>query len=661
MNATLSPSPQTLGMMTAHDGGSPMGGRLRDRSPNSSVVMTTVITRPSSRGLPEDKSVQSNSDSDQLINQDQHSDVIIEHNGVHGVPVIQQMHTVTDSMTSELKSHSSASEQQIRQPAVELQSLGDHQRTVLTAVSSAQYPEPFPAVYHTPQYVTGIVDPSSFVHIPAIQDSIQYQQHVIPPHFVEQQQIQHQHQQPIHLSQELPPPPIGYPPGIMQSNNNSSANRTAAFYQRQLYPQASQDARPIKLEQGGTSTPQTSYPYVAQPGFPGPPQYAIPLQGTSGGYGYGAHAQLPNAHNMNPNAQESYGAGYAPYYNAQGGYYPTNPASAVISSPMTYQLQEPPPEHVVTSESLKYTVDDLDRRKSGSGNKNRPKSSKSSNRANSSSPTPDTQLERVFVWDLDETIIIFHSLLTSSFAHRYNKDATLSCSLGLRMEELIFNLADTHLFFNDLEECDQVHIDDISSDDNGQDLTNYNFGTDGFRATSGGVCVAGGVRGGVDWMRKLAFRYRRIKEIYERYANNVGSLLAPHDRETWLQIRQDLETVTDSWLTLAMKSLNIINQRPNCINVLATTTQLVPALAKLMLYGLGGVFNIENIYSATKIGKESCFERIIQRFGRNVTYVAVGDGRDEEQAAKVHNMPFWRISTHSDLMALHHAMEQEYL
>merc|ERR1719221_2195636 len=97
--------------------------------------------------------------------------------------------------------------------------------------------------------------------------------------------------------------------------------------------------------------------------------------------------------------------------------------------------------------------------------------------------------------------------------------------LGLRMEELIFNLADNHLFFNDLEECDQVHIDDVSSDDNGQDLSTYNFGTDGFRSTSGNVCMATGVRGGVDWMRKLAFRYRRIKEIYERYSGNVQPLL----------------------------------------------------------------------------------------------------------------------------------------
>ena len=50
------------------------------------------------------------------------------------------------------------------------------------------------------------------------------------------------------------------------------------------------------------------------------------------------------------------------------------------------------------------------------------------------------------------------------------KDAQAAMALGLRVEEIIFNLADAHLFFNDLEECDQVHIDDVSSDDNGQDL-----------------------------------------------------------------------------------------------------------------------------------------------------------------------------------------------
>ncbi|KER26021.1 hypothetical protein T265_06656 [Opisthorchis viverrini] len=58
---------------------------------------------------------------------------------------------------------------------------------------------------------------------------------------------------------------------------------------------------------------------------------------------------------------------------------------------------------------------------------------------------------RVFVWDLDETLIIFHTLLTGYYAHRYGKDPTLAGAYGLRMEELIYNLADTHFFFNELE------------------------------------------------------------------------------------------------------------------------------------------------------------------------------------------------------------------
>ncbi|XP_062622302.1 eyes absent homolog 1-like isoform X5 [Saccostrea cucullata] len=279
------------------------------------------------------------------------------------------------------------------------------------------------------------------------------------------------------------------------------------------------------------------------------------------------------------------------------------------------------------------------------------------------SPGPESDLERVFVWDLDETIIIFHSLLTGTYAQRYGKEYHSSVSLGVRMEEMIFNLADSHLFFNDLEECDQVHIDDVSSDDNGQDLGSYNYATDGFKAatSNANLCLATGVKGGADWMRKLAFRYRRIKEIVNGYRNNVGGLIGPQKRDQWLQLRQEIESVTDNWLTLALKSLQIINSRPNCVNVLVTTTQLVPALAKVLLYGLGGVFSIENVYSATKIGKDSCFDRIVARFGRKCTYVVVGDGRDEEQAAKQLNWPFWRVCNHSDLVALHHALDLNYL
>ncbi|XP_074832758.1 protein phosphatase EYA3 isoform X7 [Carettochelys insculpta] len=279
------------------------------------------------------------------------------------------------------------------------------------------------------------------------------------------------------------------------------------------------------------------------------------------------------------------------------------------------------------------------------------------------SSTQDSELERVFLWDLDETIIIFHSLLTGSYAQKYGKDPTLVIGSGLTMEEMIFEVADTHLFFNDLEECDQVHIEDVASDDNGQDLSNYSFSTDGFSSSGSNAnhSSAVGVQGGVDWMRKLAFRYRRVREIYDKHKSNVGGLLSPQKREALQRLRADIEVLTDSWLGTALKSLLLIQSRKNCVNVLITTTQLVPALAKVLLYGLGEVFPIENIYSATKIGKESCFERIVSRFGKKVTYVVIGDGRDEEIAAKQHNMPFWRITNHADLVSLHQALELDFL
>ncbi|XP_039916822.1 eyes absent homolog 1 isoform X2 [Hirundo rustica] len=418
---------------------------------------------------------------------------------------------------------------------------------------------------------------------------------------------------------------------------------------------------------------------------PGQAPYSYQMQGssftTSSGI-YAGNNSLTNSTGFNNSQQEypsypSFGQGqYAQYYNSSP--YPShymtnsNTSPTTPSTNATYQLQEPPSgitSQAVTDPAAEYSTihspstpikdSDSDRLRRSSDGKSRGRG----RRNNNPSPPPDSDLERVFIWDLDETIIIFHSLLTGSYANRYGRDPPTSVSLGLRMEEMIFNLADTHLFFNDLEECDQVHIDDVSSDDNGQDLSTYNFGTDGFpaAATSANLCLATGVRGGVDWMRKLAFRYRRVKEIYNTYKNNVGGLLGPAKREAWLQLRAEIEALTDSWLTLALKALTLIHSRTNCVNILVTTTQLIPALAKVLLYGLGVVFPIENIYSATKIGKESCFERIIQRFGRKVVYVVIGDGVEEEQGAKKHAMPFWRISSHSDLMALHHALELEYL
>lgn len=453
----------------------------------------------------------------------------------------------------------------------------------------------------------------------------------------------------------------------MQAYSQNAAAQFGAFYNsptaQSYLPQyqPSADIKAIKMNpQLNSAYPGFTTTNFAQPGQTGFPYGGGTFSGTSN------NTTSSSAYSAQQQAIDSYYSQYpnvAPNAYYQYPYVPTTHSGTSTAVPtnnsQTYVLDLPPA--TLGDSGGQYTVPTspsppLDRSRQ-KGGKNR------QGRRQNPSPSPESDLERVFIWDLDETIIIFHSLLTGSYAQRYGKDPQASINLGLRMEEMIFSLADTHLFFNDLEECDQVHIDDVSSDDNGQDLSTYNFAADGFRqaATNANLCLATGVRGGVDWMRKLAFRYRRIKELYNTYRTNVGGIIGPQKRDQWHQLRQEIENLTDNWLTLALKSLSIINSRSNCVNVLVTTTQLVPALAKTLLYGLGGVFSIENVYSATKIGKESCFERIVSRFGKKCTYVVVGDGRDEEAAAKQMTWPFWRVTNHSDLAALHHALELNYL
>ncbi|XP_077208630.1 protein phosphatase EYA4 isoform X11 [Paroedura picta] len=501
------------------------------------------------------------------------------------------------------------------------------------------------------------------------------------------------HQYSPQLYPSKPYPHILSTPAAQTMSAYAGQTQYSGMQQPTVYTAYSQTGQPYSLPTYGIKTEsglsQTQSPLQTgclsySPGFstpqPGQTPYSYQMPGSSFTPSSTIYANNSNSTNFSSSQQDypSYTAfgqnQYPQYYSAStyGAYMTSNStADGTSSSSSTYQLQESLPGltsqpgtdlhsgEFDTVQSPSTPIKDLDERTCrSSGSKSRGRG-----RKNNPSPPPDSDLERVFVWDLDETIIVFHSLLTGSYAQKYGKDPPVAVTLGLRMEEMIFNLADTHLFFNDLEECDQVHIDDVSSDDNGQDLSTYSFATDGFHAaaSSANLCLPTGVRGGVDWMRKLAFRYRRVKELYNTYKNNVGGLLGPTKRDAWLQLRAEIEALTDSWLTNALKSLSIISTRSNCVNVLVTTTQLIPALAKVLLYSLGGCFPIENIYSATKIGKESCFERIMQRFGRKVVYVVIGDGVEEEQAAKKHNMPFWRISSHSDLLALHQALELEYL
>lgn len=144
--------------------------------------------------------------------------------------------------------------------------------------------------------------------------------------------------------------------------------------------------------------------------------------------------------------------------------YQPEKSSVLVPAPATQRLPsgDPSASPALSQGTPSKDADDQSRKNMTGKNRGKRKADASSSQ--------DSELERVFLWDLDETIIIFHSLLTGSYAQKYGKDPTVVIGSGLTMEEMIFEVADTHLFFNDLEECDQVHVEDVASDDNGQDL-----------------------------------------------------------------------------------------------------------------------------------------------------------------------------------------------
>ncbi|XP_058438051.1 eyes absent homolog 2-like isoform X3 [Marmota monax] len=77
--------------------------------------------------------------------------------------------------------------------------------------------------------------------------------------------------------------------------------------------------------------------------------------------------------------------------------------------------------------------------------------------------------------------------------------------------------------------------------------------------------------------------------------DNVGGLIGASKRETWLQLRAELEALTDLWLMHSLKALKLINswQAQLCQRA-GHHHPTDPSLAKVLLYRLGSMFLIKN-------------------------------------------------------------------
>jgi hypothetical protein len=83
------------------------------------------------------------------------------------------------------------------------------------------------------------------------------------------------------------------------------------------------------------------------------------------------------------------------------------------------------------------------------------------------------------------------------------------------------------------------------------------------------------------------------------------------------QILADTDILTEGWLTKAkqlLSNMSVITDVP-VTHVLVSEGHLVTTLAKLMAFRLEGHFGVEEVWSAKRATKYSCFKQIRKKYG----------------------------------------------
>ncbi|KAK1261819.1 hypothetical protein QJS04_geneDACA008792 [Acorus gramineus] len=194
----------------------------------------------------------------------------------------------------------------------------------------------------------------------------------------------------------------------------------------------------------------------------------------------------------------------------------------------------------------------------------------------------------VYIWDLDETLILLKSLLTGAYAEALNglKDSQSGVKIGKCWEKLILQVCDEHYFYEQIENYNEPFIDSLLEYDDGRDLSGYDFSNDGLSPPFDDSIK-----------RKLAYRHRVIAQKYEQGLHNI---LDEKTIKLWSDHYDLTDNFTDGWLS--------------------------------------------SVYSSWEVGKLQCFTWIKARFsGPSVRFCVIGDGFEECEAAERMRWPFIQI------------------
>ncbi|KAL6008493.1 hypothetical protein ACLOJK_034005 [Asimina triloba] len=231
------------------------------------------------------------------------------------------------------------------------------------------------------------------------------------------------------------------------------------------------------------------------------------------------------------------------------------------------------------------------------------------------------QKTNVYIWDMDETLILFKSLLNGAYASSFNgsKDVQKGIDIGKSWENHILQVCDELFFYDKIENYNEPFLDALREYDDGKDLSEYDFSKDGFGPP-------------IDEpnKRKLAYRHRVIAQKYIQITKLLWTpssvTLIPCvylsddnmlDEEMimfWDNLYEVTDAYTDRWLSSAKAFLELLSRgssvsshlvsqdsatdsadrKQKNINVLVTSGSLIPSLVKCLLFRLDKVIAHEN-------------------------------------------------------------------
>lgn len=321
--------------------------------------------------------------------------------------------------------------------------------------------------------------------------------------------------------------------------------------------------------------------------------------------------------------------------------------------------------------------------------------SSAASKATPSSPSKpkNEQNPIIILWDLDETLIAFQSVLQNTYKNRFPvPEAAQSNVAAVRkwredlvqaaenVADLIVDVASAQCFLDDLKDKVPVsNVNDGDAYDDGADLDKHNFADDAlalsdhpsfFKLTQARHSLL--QMSHVSPFNRLtdeqrvcaAYRCRRVRDLYVEEAKNPGKGTFRYEEEGQNSANK-LDALIGGWAEKARKILADLQDK-NARHIIVSAGLLVSTLIKLCMFDLAPYVDVHDVYSASAAGKARVFKQIVSKIraenensDATAPFVcAAGDSWEEQNAANEVGITFFKIACLSDLMNIPEKLDE---